>query len=206
MTMTPAHSSPKRQSGAVLFLALIALVAMTIAALALVRAVDTANVISGNFAFKQTTLQLTDFGVEAAASDLAVFSASPEAVAPAGCTTACSYYPRMAAATDTKGRPIQAQIGATVYAIDWNAVPATTAASPVSGYTVQYVIDRLCNDVPVAAATETPVKCLSRELQKDVSKTRGLKLDPTYAVYYRVTVRVQGPRGTESYAQAIFDR
>ena len=41
------------QRGLVLFFALIALVAMSLAALALVRSVDTSTLISGNLAFRQ---------------------------------------------------------------------------------------------------------------------------------------------------------
>lgn len=198
----------RQQRGAVLFLALIALVAMTIAALALVRAVDTANVVSGNFAFKQATLQLIDFGIEAAAADLPGVLATPEAVAPAGCTTTCSYYPKMAVSTYGNGRPKQAEVASTVYTIDWDNVPTTLAAPPVSGYTVQYVIERLCNDVPVGVASDIPVKCLSRVLLegKDYGASGGAKLAWEYATYFRITVRVRGPRGAESYGQAIFDR
>ena len=47
-----------KQRGVVLFIALIALVAMSLAAVALVRSVDTATIIAGNLAFKQSELSL----------------------------------------------------------------------------------------------------------------------------------------------------
>lgn len=54
------------QSGVALIMVLIMLAAMAIAGVALVRIVDSANVISGNFAFRQATLNIADLGVEAA--------------------------------------------------------------------------------------------------------------------------------------------
>ena len=61
-----------RQGGAVLFFALIALVVMTLAAIALVRSVDTASLISGNLAFKQSAASSGDNGIEAAMAVLAL--------------------------------------------------------------------------------------------------------------------------------------
>ena len=55
-----------RQHGVVLFIALIILVAMTLAGIALVRSVDTNNIISGNLAFKQSSLLAADRGIQAA--------------------------------------------------------------------------------------------------------------------------------------------
>jgi Tfp pilus assembly protein PilX len=50
----------------VLFIALIVLVAMTLAGIAIMRSVDTATLIAGNLAFKQGTVQSSDNGVEQA--------------------------------------------------------------------------------------------------------------------------------------------
>ena len=65
MRRTPS-AAPRRQSGVVLVISLIVLVALTLAGLALVRSTDTGNVISGNFAFRMAALQSVDTGVEAA--------------------------------------------------------------------------------------------------------------------------------------------
>lgn len=55
-----------RQRGVVLFIALIALVAMSLAAVALIRSVDTNTIIAGNLAFMQSARSSGDSGVEAA--------------------------------------------------------------------------------------------------------------------------------------------
>ena len=65
--MTMRTVSPRGyQRGVSLVIALIALVAMTLAGLALMRSVDTTNLISGNLAFRQSALNATDVGVETA--------------------------------------------------------------------------------------------------------------------------------------------
>jgi len=57
---------PARQRGVVLIIALIVLVAMTLAGIALVRSVDTSNIIAGNMAFQQSATHLGDVGAETA--------------------------------------------------------------------------------------------------------------------------------------------
>jgi Tfp pilus assembly protein PilX len=53
-----------RQRGAILFIALIVLVAMTLAGIALMRSVDTNVLIAGNLAFRQGATAAGDYGVE----------------------------------------------------------------------------------------------------------------------------------------------
>lgn len=57
-------SAPDRQRGVVLLIALIVLVAMTLAAIGMMRSVDTGIVITGNMAFKQTTVHAGDVGID----------------------------------------------------------------------------------------------------------------------------------------------
>ena len=55
-----------KQRGVVLFFALVALVAIMLAAVALIRSVDTSTIIAGNLAFKQAATTSGDAGSEAA--------------------------------------------------------------------------------------------------------------------------------------------
>ena len=59
-------SLPRAQGGIVLLIALIILIAMTIAGIALLRSVDISNIIAGNLAFKQAATHAGDIGVERA--------------------------------------------------------------------------------------------------------------------------------------------
>ncbi len=64
------HRLAFKQRGVVLFFALIALVVMSLAAVALIRSVDTSTMIAGNLAFKQSATASGDSGVEAAVTVL----------------------------------------------------------------------------------------------------------------------------------------
>ena len=85
--------------------------------------------------------------------------------------------------------------------VNWAGVPATT----VSTFRVQYVIERLCQGA--TPVTNVLSQCLTTESTQDGSKKVG---SPAYsgttAVYYRVTVRVQGPRNAESYVQSLLSK
>ena len=185
----------KRQQGVSLVISLIALVALTLAGLALIRSADTSNVISGNLAFREASLHATDVGVEKALSDLTtIATTSPDANAPAGCAVgACTYYPTILAAVTAAGVPT---------VIDWTAVPSSTVDS---SYAVQYVIDRLC-DGPTPV-TDVANKCMNLAGASVGSKKAGaVSFTSASQVYYRVTVRVVGPRNSTSIVQATYAR
>jgi len=196
MTGAPAFARAGRrgQRGVSLVIALIALVAMTLAGLALIRAVDTSNIISGNLAFRESSLSATDIGVETALATLAtVVTTSLDTNYPLGCAAgACNYYP-VRQAVNSVGIPV---------AIDWTLVPSTTVDS---SYAVQYVIDRLC-DGP-APVTNITTMCM-RTTQSSVGSKKAGAVSFTSAnqVYYRATVRVVGPRNTVSMVQALYAR
>jgi len=63
-------STPRSQRGVILLIALIMLVAMTLAAIGMMRSVDTGSVIAGNMAFKQATLNASDLGSNVALNAL----------------------------------------------------------------------------------------------------------------------------------------
>src|SRR5438445_9499835 len=59
-----------RQRGVVLFIALIVMVAMSLAAIALMRSVDTTSAVIGNLAFRQASILPANYGIEDAAAGL----------------------------------------------------------------------------------------------------------------------------------------
>ena len=184
-----------RQAGVSLIIAMVAVIAMTLAGLALMRAVDTGNVVSGNLAFRQSTLNATDVGVETSVTKLeAILTTSLDANYPAGCAVgACNYYPIRQVALNAAGVPT---------VINWASVPSTTLDS---SYAVQYVIDRLC-DGP-APVTDINAKCMHTADATVGSKKAGaVSFTSADKVFYRVTVRVVGPRNTMSLVQALYAR
>jgi type IV pilus assembly protein PilX len=183
------------QRGVSLVIALIALVALTLAGLALMRSADTSNVISGNLAFREATVQATDVGVESAITALTtIATTAPDASYPVGCAVgACNYYPTIQNPVNGAGVPT---------VIDWTAVPTTTLDS---SYAVQYVIDRLC-DGPTPV-TDVANKCMNLAGTSAGSKKAGaVSFTSASQVYYRVLVRVAGPRNAVSIVQVTFAR
>ncbi|HEX2951755.1 MAG TPA: hypothetical protein VHV83_19645 [Armatimonadota bacterium] len=182
-----------QQQGMTLFFALIALIAMALTGVALIRSVETTNLISGNFAFRNAALQASDLGVEKAFAKLqTITSGSLDAKYPSGCTNGCNYYPTMQTAVDAQGIPS---------VINWSNV-ADSVSTANSDYTVRYVIDRLCSGtLPI---TDLTTNCYSgATVGGGTKKAGGVVFSSTSELYFRVTVRVDGPRNTVSYAQAV---
>ncbi len=186
----PARAPRRAQEGIVLFISLIVLVAMTLAGIALMRSVDTSVVIAGNMAFKQAAISVADRGTQEAVRWLETNSAG---------TTLYN---------DNAGSGYKAAIAPGLPDPDWfdinnwgNAVVLNGGAPDAAGNVVRYMIDRLCN-VPGA-----PSDC-ARYFATSTGAAGGSMAvgspiflgTPQY--YYRVTTRVDGPRGTVSVIQS----
>lgn len=208
------HRSSTQQKGVVVFIALIAVLVLSLAAAALLRSTDTAGVISGNAAFKQAATSIADTGAERA------FNALP-ALAEADADVANKYY-RLMQAVDATGVPST---------ITWSSVPcydhegsvATISCTDESLYRVQYVIDRLCTTAPAKTDPLTLLtsKCVAGQPfsaggnagddNNSHAQTTNIfgSLTPPPAtrptIHYRVTVRVLGPRNTSSIVQTTIE-
>lgn len=196
--------APKSQRGFSLFMALVALVAMSLTAMALIRSVDTGNIIAGNVAFKQTSSQVLDVGLESAFTYVmtTLSAADLDADQPPGCTTNCNYYATQQA-VDMNDIPS---------AVTWGSVsPVDTSAMPsIDGvYKIKYVVDRLCTAAPV---TDPLSQCNLTALDPNCAATMhsaggSVSVCPVpQGTYYRATTYVTGPRNTVSYAQSTFIR
>lgn len=188
----------KAQRGVVLFVALIVLVAMSLAGIALMRNVDTGTIIAGNLAFRQTATHVADLGVEAARSWLT----STASATLQNDQTGSAYYATFQSNIDLLGN-IAAQTD-----FDWtnNSVTTTGGFAGPSGYTVRYVIHRLCQssgDPASASCVKTSVSSSSTSTGTKGAATYGsYAITVPTAALYRITVRVQGPRNTLSYIQS----
>ena len=207
-------SLPTKQTGVVLLIALIVLIAMTLAGIAMIRSTDTGNVVAGNIAFRQAALQEADVGVDAA------FTALTTGVITSTTANATPrYYAIMqtaatAPALGTTGVP--SYITAMTPTDAWSNADAYggTGFSATTGNRVRYVIERMCNLVPVTLAVPTTAaeikdNCLTYNPASGTnnSSRNALRVQLSNIVtpiaYYRVTVRVDGPRNTLSMAQSI---
>jgi Tfp pilus assembly protein PilX len=183
-----------RQSGAVLFIALIVLVAMSLAGIALIRGVDTTNLIAGNLAFRQSATHGGDWGVEQARNWLQSQSAA----------TLENDVPGQYYAASQTGLDFTATDPSKVD-FDWNNNSHTVPGGDPLGQTVQYVIHRMCD----AAGAQNSVNCVRTSAGGTAGGTKGgatygsFALPSTSQIYYRITTRVTGPRNTVSYIQVM---
>jgi Tfp pilus assembly protein PilX len=190
-----------RQTGVVLVIALVVLVAMTLAAVALVRSVDTSNVIAGNLAFQQAAVHSADTGIEDAitwlqGSNTGTTLDSDDPTHGYGANGSDpSHSPTTGQSWDTFWR-----LGMAGRAYAFTAAGTTDAA----GNSVDYVIDRLCR---FPGAKTSGASCIASPV---VSSATGnaeeageIQLNAPSVVYYRITVRVGGPRNTVTYVQSV---
>jgi type IV pilus assembly protein PilX len=206
-----AHTFPKRQRGVVLILTLIVLVAMTLATIALVRSVDTSNVVSGNLAFKQGATQAADVGTEAAITYLRTIAGSAASYAD---IPAQGYY-ATAQNLDMTGNSHDLALGLVNWdANNCNGIAAAACASPAAtfaaggGNNVTYIIHRLCSLAGSSNdAANNCVTYLSASGQSPKRSEMKYGLDRRFSLapveFYRITTRVKGPRNTVSFVEAV---
>jgi hypothetical protein len=160
--------------------------------MAVMRAADTGNVISGNFSFQQAAVQASDRAITDALTVVANRVAGG-----AGNTPVANQYLSVSDPTvDSLGVPTS---------IDWTSVPCvdekgvlvSNCAVETGNYRVQYVVERMCSSNPdFADITDIRAKC---EYEASDSALSAM----TIGLRYRVLIRVRGPRGTLAWFEAV---
>jgi type IV pilus assembly protein PilX len=213
-----ARTAAVKQRGVVLLFSLIALVIMLIAAVALVRSFQSSMFTAGNIAFKR---DLQNQGERAVTKVLTEFRTgalnTPSVRAD---PVIAKNYSAVMLDVDTHGIPLALQNNTTFAAVGDTAndiTPATDASLPANQIqSIRYVIDRLCSVV----GDETTLGATSCVLANNpvpagTSSSNLLSADraplcPTcvsaspQGVVYRLSVRVNGPRNTQSFFQSTF--
>ena len=173
------------QRGVVLFIALIVLVAMTLAGLAMMRSVDTNNLIAGNLAFKNATASAGDAAIEAAR--VWMMSKTPGELE----ADQAGYFANWQPNFDPK-------------TFNWLA-NGTLLGTDSYGNTIYYVTHRMCNESAksIDATDCTKVSTVSVGSTKGGGSYGNSPLAGTSLVFFRITTRIQGPKWTVSYLQAF---
>lgn len=192
---------PHKQRGVVLFITLIVLVAMTLAAIALVRSVDTSNVIAGNLSFRQAATHSGDSGIEAA---VAWLEANNTGTTLHNDITASGY---SASRQDPATNQSWDNFWTTVIAPAGRIVTLNGGAPDAAGNVISYAISRLCNAQgdPTSPTTGCAVSIATTNAAA-ASSSQGvgeIGLQYSSQLYYRITARIVGPRNTVSYVQSI---
>lgn len=205
-----------KQRGVALFFALVALLAISLAAVALIRSVDTSTLIAGNLAFKQAATSSGDSGIDAAMTWLQATQTANNSVDVTTVTTHpfnntggtggflnSGYYSSFTSVTD----PTAAQWSGTT---SWTDANSTLVGTDNSGNTSRYIIQRMCsisNQLLMAANCMFSGVAISADSQaiktyQDVCQGAGCT-SPVSSPMIRITSRTSGPRNTVSYIQTF---
>ena len=206
MTMRPFQTRPAlacRQQGTMLVISLIVLVAMTLAGIAMMRSVDTSAIVAGNIAFKQSSLNAADGGIQAGVTYLTTYSGTTTLYNDNN-TAGVSSIGYFSSAPGTEPDWTNAS--------NWtNAGSINAGVADASGNVVQFVIHRLCpiaNCAPNAVCSGATNVCGSTP---DTTAISGEGVDQSSAnfftrppaTHYRVTARVVGPRQSTAIVQTM---
>lgn len=184
-----------RQSGVTLFITLIALVGMTLAAIAMMRSIDTGNIVAGNLALKQGASHEADKGLNFAFNHLD----SKGALLALDLKVNQAVYHYYASLQPDVQKPFG--IPDVLETVPPVAGLPTNAAT---GNTVNFVIERMCTTTgPWASATCITSPFGMAESGGDV-RYPGKKLPPPQALY-RVSVKVSGPKNVATYTQMVMN-
>jgi len=205
----------RKQRGVVLFFALIALVVMSLAAVALIRSVDTSTMIAGNIAFKQAATSSGDGGIEGAVTALNTWQTAMTAInnnvlIDPGCPSACSNVLNASDPANGYYSNADPNLNLTDSATWVNGSSKQVTSDDGSGNEIRYIIQRMCRN-----ANEAPSKtnCLFSSAALD-NNGQEVPLPSTVcqgsgcpvagqAPEYRITSRSAGPGNTFSYVQAF---
>jgi type IV pilus assembly protein PilX len=183
------------QSGIIVVFTLIAVVLLLIASVALVRSFDTSLNIAGNMGFKRDLVNQSERGIARAVSGMSIGGALADETLRQNNAPA-ENYSATTLASDLHGIP-----NILINDNDWAASGTMTMLDITdtnSQIRIRYVIDRLCVDFGPA----TPASCaVSVPIPTGGSDALNRPIANTLPVY-RISVRIRGPRNTQSFVQS----
>lgn len=193
-----------REEGLVLVIALIVLVAMTLAAIGMVRSIDTGTLVAGNIGFRESAVATGDSGIEAARAWLLANRTSLDSDNPAA-----GYYSTRQDNLDLTGNMTAGGADGVNWCGSDPSQPVTAfcaGALDATGAPVNYVINRLCS---IPGSINAPGQSCMYSQTSGLGSTQQVADYSSYGlavknlVYYRITARVNGPKNTVSYVQAV---
>jgi Tfp pilus assembly protein PilX len=200
MMRTPRH----RLAGSVLPITLVLLIAMALAAVGLVKSVDTSTLLARNTSFQRDAVNRNEIVVRRAMREFENVSGryfrnlSGTETNALGLASGLPYR-AVALPTDAQGVPVVLR-NPTAYSAMFGSVATSSAVSSGEGMTTVYVIDRLCSLEEPASDTH----CVVASARSPDSCSRCSTASTPFAPIFRVSARTTGPRGVEAYSQATF--
>jgi type IV pilus assembly protein PilX len=200
-----ARAGRRQQRGAILLIALLVMLLMSIGAIALVTATNSSNLAVGNLAFRQASILPANFAVEQATAALFkdANNGTPMIADSRVDDPSQNYYAthNQSASWDNKHgipQPLQTKSSARALKVQFK---------DQADNDITYVIERMCN--PAAAVIPVDKKATSAwcDMMPPKQSPGTTSNDPPLFAaatlpYYRVTVRVDGPKNTTSFIQS----
>jgi Tfp pilus assembly protein PilX len=198
--------TPRSQRGTMLIIALIVLVAMTLAGIATMRSVDTATLMAGNIAFRQSALNAVDQGLQAGYALIGTVNADLTKDSTQWTAPAIGFYSSAPTTEPNWSDP------AVWNNADRPAVKLNGGAQDAAGNVVWFIAERLCLkpnckalekcDGVVNLCGSTPsAGTLSKEGEDNFRVTGKLNAIPQ--PHYRITARAVGPRNSVTIVQTL---
>ena len=192
-----------RQGGTILIIALIVLVAMTLAGIATMRSVDTATITAGNIGLRQASVNAADQGIQAGVNWLTanlgptLFNDNHQPG-----TASKGYFSSVPANDPDWSEPL-----------NWNEAGQLNNGNPdAGGNVVFFLIHRMCaipNCDTSATCGGKPNTCASTLSTSALALLGSDQTRPTDshstapAIHYRVTAKAVGPRNSISIVQSL---
>lgn len=213
------------QRGLSLIFALLALVALTLGAVALLRSVDTGVLTLGNMSQKQSALVAAGRGTEDAIQWLQNMQAGNVSAASTNDPTN-GYYASAMPELDPTGRGATSAQAGNLVRVDWdgdgeckidgidyplsNCITAS-AVREYGGMKVRYVINRMCPEaLPESPASNPCARPITvGQLYAETKTNRGTageedpEVNGNTSPYFRITTRAQGVRGTVTFTETL---
>lgn len=200
----------KTQRGLVLFVALIALAVMSLAAVGLIRSVDTSVQIAGNLEFKQNATIASNIAFEAMADTIGA-----QAVAYSYGNTPGDGYYASCTSFDLDGADVQYAVcggNKLTEEASWGDDNSQLAdgvgienGQDKFGNEIRYIVERMTTEIGEMDDSKTILASFEDPDQKTVTSQQqantGRDQSSVKRPVYRVTIRIKGPKNTISYMQ-----
>lgn len=174
----------RAERGMTMLVVLVLLSVMLLGGLALARMTEVGTLAAGNSAFRETALQASEIGINAA------FDAVQNNLVNTNSNVGTWYFAQRQT-DDDRGIP----------QVNFNDGQPIV----VGAYTLHYVVDRVCG---LANVTDPLRQCLVKEqlVNGSAAVTPNDPIDPPLVPQFRVTVRVTGPKDTQVWVQSLFTK
>ncbi|WP_231879019.1 hypothetical protein [Collimonas arenae] len=173
-----------------------ALIILMISGIALVRSFDSSLVLAGNMAFKRDLVNQGERGMAAAIASIKSGTLVSETTRQSDLLS--SNYLSSLQTTDAHGIPTILLNDST-----WKTAGLGTSddiTDATSQVTIRYVIDRLC----LASGAASTANCIVGSYGDKGGTANTKRATGITPPVYRISVRVTGPRNTQTYLQTTF--